>query len=449
MRSTTALLVLFSLAGTAFSISACANGGAQSSQRRQQQEAWQPENSNLVVQAQPRPETQAQANASTPSLNFAMQAMNDVVTNESSQTLSLRPTVGEAGFSEPSTVNVSRVTFADEGADFDPCLSNDGSMMVYASTQHSTNSDIYVKRVDSRVTTRLTNDNGQDVMPRLSPDGSMVAFASDRSGNWDIYVMPVTGGKAIQVTQGLEEEIAPSWSPDGTQLVYSRMGQSSGRWEMWVAGVDNPDVANFVGYGLFPQWCPVAATGENGSDKILFQLGRERGRRSFGVWTLDISNGKAQNAAQIASNSEQALINPCWSPDGKWIIFAQVPLDQVGQDSPGAIDSSDHVGPSHASLWMVSSDGEGQVRLTTGRGSALSPAWAKNDRLFFVSNRDGVDNVWAMDLSGALQTAQATIKSSVPGNTAVAKMTTELKSVPANEQQDDTSDVATADEEQE
>ncbi|HND30621.1 MAG TPA: hypothetical protein PLA94_11510, partial [Myxococcota bacterium] len=53
--------------------------------------------SNLVVQAQPRPETQAQANAATPSLNFAMQAMNDVVTNESSQTLSLRPTVGEAG----------------------------------------------------------------------------------------------------------------------------------------------------------------------------------------------------------------------------------------------------------------------------------------------------------------------------------------------------------------
>lgn len=446
MRSTT-LVVLVLIAGTALSISGCANRGRQSSQRHQQ-DTWQPENSYLVVQAQPRPETETQARASTPSLAFAMQAMNEVVTNESSHTLSLRPTVGEAGYSEPSTLNISRVTFADEGADFDPCLSNDGSMMVYASTQHSTNSDIYVKRVDSRVTTRLTNDNGQDVMPRLSPDGSMVAFASDRSGNWDVYVMPVTGGKAIQVTQGLEEEISPSWSPDGTQLVYSRMGQSSGRWEMWVASIDNPDVANFVGYGLFPQWCPVAATGESGSDKILFQLGRERGRRSFGVWTLDISNGKAQNAAQIASNAEQALINPCWSPDGKWIIFAQVPLDQVGIDAPGAIDSSDHVGPSHASLWMVSSDGEGQVRLTTGRGSALSPAWAKNDRLFFVSNRDGVDNVWAMDLSGALQTAQATIKSSGMKNSAVAKMTTTLESVPDNEVEQE-GEMATADDEQE
>lgn len=442
MRSTTAMLVLVSLVGTTLSMSACVHGGGQSTQRRQ--ETWQPEKSNLVVQA--RPETETRTRGASPLLEFAMQSINEVVTNELSPSLSLRPTVGEKNFNEPTTVNVSRVSFADEGADFDPCISNDGTIMVYASTQHSTNADIYLKRVDSRVTTRLTNDNAQDVMPRISPDGSMVAFASDRSGNWDIYVMPVTGGKAIQVTQGLEEEIAPSWSPEGTQIVYSRMGQTSGRWEMWVASIENPDVANFVGYGLFPQWCPVAGTGDGGSDKILYQLGRERGRRSFGVWTLDVSNGKAQNAAQIASNTEQALINPCWSPDGKWIIYSQVPLDQVGQDSPGAIDSSDHVGPSHASLWMVSSDGEGQVRLTTGRGSALSPTWAHNDRLFFVSNRDGVDNVWAMDLAGALQTAMSTIKSS---DTAMAKLATSIQSVPANEETEDASDVATANEDDE
>ena len=100
----------------------------------------------------------------------------------------------------PDSADVSRVTTAEQGADFDPTISADGRYMVFASTQHSLNADIYIKRTGSKVITQLTNDPGRDVMPSISPDGAWIAFASDRVSNWNIYVMPVTGGRPVQIT---------------------------------------------------------------------------------------------------------------------------------------------------------------------------------------------------------------------------------------------------------
>jgi hypothetical protein len=320
--------------------------------------------------------------------------------------LNIRPFVGEDGVSEATTVNVSKVTFAQEGGDFDPSISRDGSTLVFASTQHRATSDIYVKQVNTKTVTQLTRDAAQDVMPAISPDGSMIAYASDRSGNWDVFVMPVTGGKAFQITTDVTADVAPSWSPDGTQLVFSRLGETSGRWEMWTVRVAKPEVAQFIGYGLFPKWCPTPGTGTDGGDQILFQLGRERGNRGFGLWTLTYKNGEASNPTQIVSDTGNALINPSWSPDGKWIVYAQVPMTQASSTTPES-----------SSLWMTSTQGEGTVRLTTGHGVALSPVWSRNEQLFFVSNRDGVDNVWSMRMQDAVRTASALV---APGNAAIA-----------------------------
>lgn len=327
--------------------------------------------------------------------------------------LNIRPFVGEPGVSEATTVNVSKVTFAQEGGDFDPSISRDGSTLVFASTQHRATSDIYVKQVNTKTVTQLTRDPAQDVMPAISPDGSMIAYCSDRSGNWDVFVMPVTGGKAFQITTDMTADVAPSWSPDGTQLVFSRLGETSGRWEMWTVRVSKPEVAQFIGYGLFPKWCPTPGTGDEGGDQILFQLGRERGNRGFGLWTLTYNNGEASNPTQIVSDTGNALINPSWSPDGKWIVYAQVSMAQASNATPES-----------SSLWMTSTQGEGTVRLTTGHGVALSPVWSKNEQLFFVSNRDGVDNVWSMRMQDAVRTANALVSS---GNAAIA---TELRHEP-------------------
>ncbi len=298
--------------------------------------------------------------------------------------------------------NLSQVSFSIEGADFDPCVTPDGNQIVFASTQHRATADLYIKNVLSRVVTQLTNDPSHDVMPAVSPDGTRLAFASNRNGNWDLFVMPTTGGPAVHVTTETSHELHPSWSPDGRFLAFCRLGEVSGKWEIWVTDVGNSGVAHFLTYGLFPQWCPVASTGDNGSDRILFQRSRQRGDRAFGVWTIDYRNGQANNPTEIIANATSACINPAWSPDGKWIAFATVP-------NPSQWTGETSARPSSADLWMIASTGDGLVRLTSGKSVNLMPTWSSKNQLFFISDRGGVDNIWSTSMNEPILAASGSL----------------------------------------
>ncbi|MDX9910848.1 MAG: DPP IV N-terminal domain-containing protein [Phycisphaerales bacterium] len=302
------------------------------------------------------------------------------------------PAEADRALEQRDTTNLTQVTYTFEGSDFDPVVSQDGSFLVFASTQHQPTADLYFKRVNSKVVTRLTDDPAEDAMPAISPDGSHVAFTSNRTGNWDVFVMPVEGGRPVQITSDKGHELHPSWSPDGRTLVFCRLGVVSGRWEMWTVNLENPATSSFIGYGLFPEWCPVAATGESGADRIVYQLARERGERSFSLWTLDYKDGQAFNQSLLKSSAINALINPTWSPDGKYVLYASVP-------NPGEWGDPTSAKPEVANLWMVNVEGGGLVNLTAGQAVDLMPCWGPNERVYFVSDRSGSDNLWSIDVS--------------------------------------------------
>lgn len=300
----------------------------------------------------------------------------------------------------PQSPNVRQVTFAHEGGIFDPAVSRDGEFVVYASTQHRPTSDIYAKRIDSRVQIQLTSDPANDAMPAISPDGTRIAFASDRAGSWDIYVMPASGGRPLQITSDPSHEIHPSWSPDGRRLVFNRRGLTSGRWELWVVDVANNSTSQFLGYGLFPEWCPTPATGLAGGDRILFQRGRERGDRAYALWTLEYDGANATNFTEIASSPTSALINPTWSPDGKRLLYASVP-----QDGDWTMLAKRR--PEWSDLWMIDVDGTNLVRLTEGDAVDLMPTWAGNQTVLFASDRGGSENLWSLDVRDAIAIAES------------------------------------------
>lgn len=282
--------------------------------------------------------------------------------------------------------DLSRVSFSTVGADFDPVISNDGMYSYFASTRHRETADIYRKHVQSRVVTQITTDPGHDVMPSLSPAGNRIAYASNRQGNWNIYVSSADGGQARPITDDSAHELHPSWSPDGRKLVYCRLGPVSQRWELWLVDVENPMVKQQIGFGLFPEFCPVPGVGENGADRIVFQRARERGSRLFSVWSMDILGEDAGYLTELASRSDTALINPTWSRDGKRVAFAAVPLDAVTANAK----------PDRSDIWMLNIDGTGETNLTADDAVNLMPTWGEENQIFFISDRSGTDNIWAL-----------------------------------------------------
>lgn len=305
-----------------------------------------------------------------------------------------RSAAADQGAADDATDNLRRISYAREGADFDPAVDPDGEYIVFASTRHRENEAIYRKRITGSTVTQLTDSAARDVMPTFSPDGERIAFASDRSGTWDLYIMDAAGGQAVQITDDNRHNIHPSFSPDGGRLVYASFGGPSQQWEMVVIDLDRPGTRQYLGPGLFPSWSPV-------DDRILFQRARQRGSRWFSVWMIELdSNGEAGAPTEIAASANAAVISPSWGPDGDHLVFCTV-VD------PGA-DEQQGSRPTRADVWVVRTDGHGRARLTGDGFANLQPAWASDGTIYFVSNRggEGVENIWAVRPDRAIRLAQ-------------------------------------------
>jgi TolB protein len=280
--------------------------------------------------------------------------------------------------------NIKQVSFAPEGGDFTPDIDRSGTFLVYASKQHSQNFDIYRKAIDGRTVTQVTSDPSDDMMPSVSPDGKHVAFVSNRTGNWDVFTMATEGGPPTQITFESDDEVQPTWSPDGKQLAFARKNARTSRWEIWTASAMQPSGSTFLCEGFLPRWCPDAS-----NNCLLFQRARQQGSRFYGVWTIQLHNGQAMNPTEIVSAQNAAIIQPSWGPDGKRIVFTTVvdPIAQAGDL------------PEQSDLWVINVDGTGRSRLTGGHFRNMQPVWGSDDKIYFVSNRAGVENLWCVSPS--------------------------------------------------
>jgi len=304
----------------------------------------------------------------------------------------LRPQDQRSGVSA-GTVGMQQHTACDEGYDADVVADPAGKWLAFSSTRHSERSRIYLQRVDGTSVIQLTADQGDDAQPAFSPDGKRIAFCSNRAGNWDIYVMDIEGRNVEQITRDPAHEMHPSFSPDGTRLVYCALSPRAEQWELWVVNL-NTHERKMIGPGLFPAWSP-----RKDVDRIAFQRPRQRGSRWFSVWTLDLVDGEPRRITEVAVSSNAAVVSPSWSPDGSKLAVATI-IEPASPQSGTA---------GRYDIWTINVDGGGRQRLTDGSAVYLSPFWSSDNRVYFISDRGGQENVWSMrvDVRGAPAQAPA------------------------------------------
>ena len=299
------------------------------------------------------------------------------------------------GFAFKPSSSLSQHSFSEEGGDADPDVSPDGNWIVYSSLQHTPNPDIYVKRTAGATVTRLTSDPASEMQPAFSPLGDKVAYASNRSGSFDIWVVGVDGTNSVRMTSSSSNDIHPSWSPDGQQIAYCSSGSRSGQWELWIVDVQTPSIKKMIGYGLNPVWCPNPEI-----PKIAYQLARFRGDQWYSIWTVDYVEGDAKFPTEIVSSVDYACISPAWAEDGTYLSYSTVSQGPSEKGAQWALPQS-----SGEAVFIIATDGRNNLRLTHEDASNFSPTWSADGRVFFCSDRKGINNIWSMkpylvDLTG-------------------------------------------------
>lgn len=257
-----------------------------------------------------------------------------------------------------------------------PGPSADGAFFAYATSEFGPKLQIAMRETFDASPLQITSNSGDNLFPRVSPDGKHIAYASNRDGNWDLYVSRIDApGSSTQVTFEPGDDIAPSWSPDGRSLAYSSKTET-GVWQIVLVDVGTR-IKTFLGAGIYPDWSPDAK-----APLIVFQSLPRSGGRS-GVWAVRPDGGGLR---EIVGDKAQAwsAINPHFSPDGKWIAYATVNKSVESRNFGVPFEADD--------IWIVRVDGNYPMRLTDDLSAEWWPSWG-GDRVFFVTNRGGMQNI--------------------------------------------------------
>jgi dipeptidyl aminopeptidase/acylaminoacyl peptidase len=254
-----------------------------------------------------------------------------------------------------------------------PAISPDGKTVVAAVTRYDLKenkglTDLWLWSADGKVERALTTNPASDSSPLFSPDGQSLAFVSQRNGDSapQLYVMPLAGGEATRVTNVPTGVAQPMWFPDGKRLAFlsrvwadlDTMDKQAARqkeradskstaqvwevgpiyfWDTWLddrqlhvfsVGVEGGEPVNLtVGTGLeLPRSAvqlesPLYDIAPDGKElAFVADTNPAANVTNFDVYTVAIGGRSAANLTpgNLANDGV-----PIYSPDGRWLAFAQ------------------------------------------------------------------------------------------------------------------------------
>jgi len=195
-------------------------------------------------------------------------------------------------------------------------------------------SNIWVVERAGGTARRLTSFPGEASNPKFSPDGRSIAFSASYSGNADVYVVPREGGEPKRLTWHPSSDLVQGWTPDGRSVVFS-----SGR----------------------------ATTAPSAAPRF---------------WTVATAGGVEQPMPM--PRAYQGKI----SPDGKRIAYRM--------NNSWDEERRNYRGGQNRPIWIMDLASHEVVTPPWTASKDVDPVWL-GDVVCFISDRDGVANVWAFD----------------------------------------------------
>ena len=226
---------------------------------------------------------------------------------------------------------------------------------------------------------QLTSERGLEVQPSISPDRRYVAYATGHSLRMRIAVKPLAGGRVRLITSDTAgNEWLPRWSPNGERVIFLSRG-----------GVLSASVAG----GAIREEVP-SRPGAIVRSAAFSPDGREIAYvRGDSLLARFVESGNTRLITTVPD-----LHSCSWSSNGAWLACVSGNSFYV---TAGAVAG---VGPMFGNLApsrivLVSARGGVPAAVTDSVSLNQSPVWSRDGgTLYFVSNRQGPRDVYALDL---------------------------------------------------
>ncbi len=246
---------------------------------------------------------------------------------------------------------------------------------------------------------RITNHKKEETFynssPTISPDGEKMAYISDADGLYAIYIRNVEGkDKPIKIissyrAQDFEELnlLTPgiTWSPDGKKLAIS--AKSGAEDAIYIYNFKEDDYEKIL-LGLKSissvSWSP---DGEN----LCFIAS------NFEKSDIYLYNLKTKKRSQITEDVYTENV-PVWSPDSKKVYFISNRSNDLLYNNTFRIWKTDY---SVSDIYSIELNSKTIERLSFDPDNSKTSiaATADGKHLLFISDKNGIGNIYALDLS--------------------------------------------------
>jgi tricorn protease len=208
--------------------------------------------------------------------------------------------------------------------------------------------ELYTVGKEGGIARRLTSGPGYSSFPRFSPDGSQIAFTSQYDGNTEVYVMPAEGGtpKRLTITATL-----------GRDDISDRMGPNN-----------------------------IVMTWQNTKPLVVFRTRMK---------SFDAFIGQLYTVGMDAELPQQMPV-----PRGGFVSFSPDDSKMAYNRVFREFRTWKHYrGGMADDVWIHDFKTGKTENLTNNPAQDICPMWGPDNRIYFLSDRDGRMNLFSTDLT--------------------------------------------------